>query len=231
MVKVKNVGFGETQIQTTMSYYLKPVINKISSVQFSCSVMSDSLWPHGLQHTKPPCPSLTPGVYPNSCPLSRWCHPTISSSVIPFSSHLQSCPASGSSQISQLFTWGGQSIGVSASTSVQIAITKKDKWVGQDVEKNGHLHTVGGNVNWYSLYGKQCFLRKLKIEPYDPAVPLLGIYLRETESLSQTEICTFMFISTFKTFKIWKQPQCPARNEWIKKMWYPHTHSYIHTME
>ena len=88
------------------------------SVQFSCSVVSDSLRPHGLQHTRPPCPSPTPGVYPNSCPLSWWCHPTISSSVIPFSSCLQSFPASGSFQMSQLFTSGGQSIRVSASTSV-----------------------------------------------------------------------------------------------------------------
>ena len=87
-------------------------------VQFSCSVMSKSLWPHGLQHARPPCPSPTPSVYSNSHPLSRWCHPTISSSVIPFSSHLQSFPASGSFQMSQLFASGGQSIGVSASTSV-----------------------------------------------------------------------------------------------------------------
>ena len=90
----------------------------ISSVQFSRSVVSDSLWPHESQHTRPPCPSLTPGVYSNSCPSSRWCHPSISSSVIPFSSRLQSFPASGSFQMSQLFTWGGQSIGVSASTLV-----------------------------------------------------------------------------------------------------------------
>ena len=89
-----------------------------SSVQFSHSVMSDSLQPHGLQHTRPPCPSPTPRVYPNSCPLGQWCHPTISSSVIPFSSCLQSFPASGSFQMSQLFTLGGQNIGVSASTSI-----------------------------------------------------------------------------------------------------------------
>ena len=88
-----------------------------SVLQFSHSVVSDSLRPHGLQHTRPPCPPPTPGVYSNSCPLSRWCHPTISSSVIPFS-HLQSFPASGSFQMSQLFMSGGQSIGVSASTSV-----------------------------------------------------------------------------------------------------------------
>ena len=91
---------------------------QISSVQFSCSVVSKSLWPHGPQHARPPCPSPTPGVYPNSCPLSQWCHPTISSSVIPFFSCLQSFPASGSFQMSQLFASGGQSIAVSASTSV-----------------------------------------------------------------------------------------------------------------
>ena len=80
--------------------------------------MSDSLQPHESQHARPPCPSPTPGVHPNSCPLSRWCHPTISSSVIPFSSCPQSFPASGSFPMSQLFAWCGQSIGVSASTSV-----------------------------------------------------------------------------------------------------------------
>ena len=89
-----------------------------SSVQFSCSVMSDSSRPRGPQHARPPCPSPTPGVYPNSCPLSQWCHPTVSSSVIPFSSCPQSFPASGSFQMSQLFASGGQSNGVSASTSV-----------------------------------------------------------------------------------------------------------------
>ena len=88
------------------------------SVQFSCSVMSDSLHPHGLQHARPPCPSPTPGVYSNSCPLSQWCHPTISSSVVSFSSRLQPFPASGSFPMRQFFTSGGQSIGVSASTSV-----------------------------------------------------------------------------------------------------------------
>ena len=87
-------------------------------IQFSCSVVSDSLWPHWLQHTTPPCPSPTAGVYSNSCPSSHWCHPTTSSSVIPFSSCAQSFPASGSFPMSQFFTSGGQSIGVSASASV-----------------------------------------------------------------------------------------------------------------
>ena len=88
------------------------------SVQFSSPVMSDSLWPHGLQHTRLPCPSPTPGACSNSCPLSRWCHPTISSSVIPFSSCLQSFSASGSFPMSRFFASGDQSIGVSASASV-----------------------------------------------------------------------------------------------------------------
>ena len=87
-------------------------------VQFSHSVMSDSLRTHGLQHARPPCPSPTPRVYPNSCPLSWWCQPTISSSVILFSSCLQSFPPSGSFQMSQFWASGGQSTGVSASTSV-----------------------------------------------------------------------------------------------------------------
>ena len=93
------------------------------SVQFSSTVVSNSLQPHEPQHARPPCPSPTPGIYSNSCPLSRWCHPTISSSVISFSSHLQSSPASGSFQ-SQLFASGGQSIGVSASASVLPMITQ-----------------------------------------------------------------------------------------------------------
>ena len=86
--------------------------------QFSRSVVSDSLWPHESQHTRPPCPSPTPRAYSNSCPSSCWCHPAISSSVVPFSSCPQSLPASGSFPMSQLFVWGGQSIGVSASASV-----------------------------------------------------------------------------------------------------------------
>ena len=92
--------------------------NHFLSVQFSHSVMSDSLWPHGLQQARLPCPSPAPRVYANSCPSSQWCHPAISSSVIPFSSCPQSLPASGSFPMSQLFAWGGQSTEVSASASV-----------------------------------------------------------------------------------------------------------------
>ena len=98
------------------SCHTRPVLtaSQFSSVQF----ISDSLWPHGLQHARPPCPSPTPRVYSNSCPLCLWCHPTISSSAVPFSSHPQSFPASGSIQMSQFFVSGGQSIGASASASV-----------------------------------------------------------------------------------------------------------------
>ena len=93
-------------------------MTRTESVQFSHSVVSDSLQPHGLQHTRPPCPSPPPRVYSNSCPLSSWCQSTISSSVVPFSSRLQFFLVSGSLQMSQFFASGGQSIGVSASASV-----------------------------------------------------------------------------------------------------------------
>ena len=110
------------------------------SVQFSRSVVSDSLRPHESQHARPPCPSPTPGVYSNSCPSSRWCHPAISSSVVPFSSCPQSLPASGSFPMSQLFTSGGQSIGVSASASVLPMNT-------QDL-------SLSGWTGWISLQSK-----------------------------------------------------------------------------
>ena len=102
-------------------FHLMPSIqiiySEISSVQFNRSVVSDSLQPHESQHTRPPCPSPIPGVHPDSCPLSQWCHPAISSSVVPFSSCPQSLPASESFPMSQLFAWGGQSTGVSALAS------------------------------------------------------------------------------------------------------------------
>ena len=94
------------------------VFSSYGSVQFSCSVMSDSLRPYESQHARPSCPSPAPRVHPNSCASNWWCHPAISSSLISFSSCPQSLPASGSFPMSQLFTWGGQSIGVSASASV-----------------------------------------------------------------------------------------------------------------
>ena len=116
-------------------------LSKAISVQFSRSVVSDSLRPHGLQHARPPCPSPTPGIYSNSCPLSQWCHSTISSSIVPFSSCLQSFPASGSFQMSQLFTSDGQSIGVSASQSV----------LPMNIQDWFHLGLTG----WISLQSKR----------------------------------------------------------------------------
>ena len=105
-------------VSNILIYCLRVMLLRFSSVQFSCLFMSDFLQPHGLQHTRLPYPSPNPGVYPNSCPLSWWCHLTISSSVVPFSSCLQSFPTSESFQMSQLFISGGQNIGVLASTSV-----------------------------------------------------------------------------------------------------------------
>ena len=114
-------------------YVNLPLSLLFSSVQFSHSVVSDSLRLHGLQHARPPCPSPTPGLYPNSCPLSQWCHSAISSTVVPFSSCPQSFPASGSFQTSQLFVSGGQSIGVSALALV-LSMNTQDwsplRWTG-----------------------------------------------------------------------------------------------------
>ena len=117
-------------------------IHPKASVQFNRSVVSDSLQPHESQHARPPCLSPTPGVHPNSCPSSRWCHPAISSSVIPFCSCPQSLPASESFPMSQLFTWGGQSIGVSASASV-LSMNTQDwspsewtGWISKSLEKH-----------------------------------------------------------------------------------------------
>ena len=104
-------------MNSSPSAQLSPTQMVFSSVQFSYSVVSDSLRPHESQHARPLCPSITPGVHSNSCPSSRWCHPAISSSVVPFSACPQSLPASQSFPMSQLFASGGQSTGVSASAS------------------------------------------------------------------------------------------------------------------
>ena len=113
------------------------------SVQLSCSVVSNSLWPHGLQHTRPPCPSPAPRVCSNSCSSSQWCYPIISSSVIPFSSCLQSFPASGSFQMGQFFASGGQSIRVSASASVKSSkqqyLSYLGAWNGRKREKGARM--------------------------------------------------------------------------------------------
>ena len=105
-------------LNVVMNHFHMLIVLMISSVQFSRSVVSDSLQPHESQHARPPCPSPSPRVHSDSCPSSQWCHPAISPSVIPFSSCPQSLPASKSFPMSQLFAWGGQSIGVSALASV-----------------------------------------------------------------------------------------------------------------
>ena len=110
--------FSNTAYKTSHGSLENRLILSFSSVHFSRSVMSNSLQSHESQHTRSPCPSPNPGVYSNSCPSRRWCHPAISSSVTLFSSWPQSLPASGSFPMSQLFSWGGQNIGVSSSASV-----------------------------------------------------------------------------------------------------------------
>ena len=135
----------------------------MSSVQFSHSVMSNSLWPHELKHARPPCPSPTPRIHPNSCLLSWWCHSTISSSVIPIFSCPQSFPASGSFQMSQLFASGGQSIGVSASTSVPPMNTQDWSplgWTGWISLQSKGLSRVFSNstVQKHQFFGTQLSL-------------------------------------------------------------------------
>ena len=125
-----------------------PLGKPIQALQFSSSVVSDSLRHHEPQHARPPCPSPTPRVYPDSCPLSQWCHPTISSSVVPFSSCPQPFPASGSFQMSQLFASGGQSVGVSASTSV-LPVNAQDWSKLQNTVTNVSLWYT---KNFYSLW-------------------------------------------------------------------------------
>ena len=138
----------------------KPVKRPFSSVQFSHSVVSDSLRPHESQHTRPPCPSPTPRVYPNSCPSTQWCHPAISSSVVPFSSCPQSLSASESFPMSQLFAWGGQSIRVSALASV-LPVNTQDwsplGWIGWISLQSKGLSRVFSNttVQKHQFFGAQ----------------------------------------------------------------------------
>ena len=137
--------------------------SKISSVHFSSVAQMVRLWPHGLQHTRPPCPSPTPGACSNSFPLSLWCHPTISSSAIPFSSWLQSFPASGSFQMSQFFASGGQSIGVSALASalpMNIQGWLPLRWTGWISLLSKWLSRVFSNttVQMHQLFGAQLSL-------------------------------------------------------------------------
>ena len=148
-------------------WYTEPLkqclLYHMSSAQFSHSVMSNSLWPHELQHARPSCPSPTPRLYPNSCSSSRWCHPAISSSVVSFSSCPQSLPASESFPMSQLFTWDGQSIGVLALASV-IPMDNEDwsplGWTGWISLQSKGLSRVFSNitVQKHQFFGTQLSL-------------------------------------------------------------------------
>ena len=172
-----------SQFETTF-HYLQPHASFSQSVsQFSRSVMSDSLWPHESQHTRPPCPSQTPGVYSNSCPSSWWCHPAISSSVVPFSFHPQSLPASRSFPVSQLFTWGGQSIGVSASTSV-LPMNTQDLsplgWTGWIFLQSKGLSRVFSNtiVQKHQFFWHSAFFTVQLSHPYMTMVKTIALTRR-----------------------------------------------------
>ena len=143
---------------TSVLLIMSKTLTVFTSVQFSRSVMSDSLWPHESQHARPPCPSPTPGVHSDSRPLSQWCHPAILSSVVPFYFCPQSLPASGSFPMSQLFTWGGQSIGVSALASV-LPMNTQDwsplGWTGWISLQSKGLSRVFSNITVQKLCGSQ----------------------------------------------------------------------------
>ena len=161
--KVRAAVFIFNDFWQTSWFVETKTLNRFSSVQFSHSVMSDSLRPHESQHARPLCPSPTPGVYSNPCPSSRWCHPAISSSVVPFSSFPQPLPASGSFPVSQLFAWGGQSTGVSASASV-FPINTQDwsplGWTGWISLQSKRLSRVFSNntVQKHQFFGAQLSL-------------------------------------------------------------------------
>ena len=154
----------EQAINNNQNRYM--IINRyaISSVQFSRSVMSNSLQPHESQHARPPCPSPTPGSHSNSCPSSQWCHPAISSSAVPFFSCPQSLPASESFPMSQLFEWGGQSIGVSASASVLPMNTQDwSRTLSEIISAMKQYNKARGHqVGWVAISQKMTRKRFLK---------------------------------------------------------------------
>ena len=154
--------------------------------------MSDSLWPHELQHARPPCPSPTPGIYSNSCPSSQWCHPAISSSIVPFSSCPQSLPASGSFPMSQLFAWGGQNIGVSASASL-LPVNTQDwpplGWTGWISLQSKGLSRVFSNISVqkHEFFG---------IQLSSPTLTSIHDHWKN-HSLDQTDLCWQSNVSAF----------------------------------
>ena len=152
------------------------------------SFVSNSLQPHGLQHTRPPCPSPTPGVYSNSCPSRWWCHPTISSSIVPFSSHLQSFPASGSFQMSQFFTSGGQSIG-----SFNFSISPFNEYSG----------LISFRVDWFDLLAAQGTLKSL-LQHYSSKALILQCSVFLIVQLSHPYITTGKIIALTRRTSVGK---------------------------
>ena len=161
--------------------------------------MSDSLRPHKLQHTRPPCPSPTPGVYPNPCPSSQWGHPAISSSFVPFSSCPQSLPVSGSFPMSQLFTSGGQSTGASASVSV-LPMNTQDwsplGWTGLISLQSKGLSRAFSNTTVQKHQFFWCFLRKALGFPHSPTLTSIHDHWKN-HSLDQTDLCWQSNVSAF----------------------------------
>ena len=168
-------------------------LSNINSVQFSCSVVSDSLRPHESQYARPPCPSPTPWVYSNSYPSSWWCHLTISSSVVPFSSCPQSLPASGSFPMSQIFAWGGQSMGVSGSASV-LPLNTQDwsplgwtDWIS--LQPKGLSRVFSNNT----VQKHQFFSSQLSSQSNSH----IHTWSLENHSLDQTDLCWQSNVSAF----------------------------------
>ena len=178
-----------------------PFYISFSSVQFSLSVMSDSWRPHELQHARPPCPSPTPGVHPNPCPSSRWCHPTISSSVVPFSSCPQSFPESGSFPMSQLFAWGGQSIGVSASSSVFPMNTQDWSlgWTGWISLQSKGLSRVFSNatVQKHQFFSAQLSFFFLQVKPF--ISPLVRTFEGSSDEACKVKVKSLSRVRLFAT--------------------------------
>ena len=187
-VCVEWIGLGAVGIREACAIYCISIIPQESySVQFSSSVMSNSLGLHELQLARPPCPSPTLGIHPNPCLLSWWCHPTISSSIIPFSSCSQSFPASESFQMSQLFTSGGQSIGVSASATVL---------------PNEYLGLISFRVDWLDLLAVQETLKSLQHHSSKASILCCSAFF--TVQLSHSYMTTGKTMAlTRRTFVSW----------------------------